>query len=627
MLKLVLGLFLLAYSVSCVPSRTVSDHLSSIHRQRFEKVFAEGISSNDLQTVYYAAINHEKITQDEKTNLCKRILEVHAESKLNDFEKNFYLVGTYKHLKCSTQLPQNVLNAISTSLGKDVSTAQEMFFNLFSSKVMGIKIDKTTTEKLAKNLQNILKKDDSLSSLGYAFFIGAEFGNQASFVAERIEDAIVQADEVDGKMLQFEGGLSITALIINGAFKVTKSLNKPSPISEEQAVKFATYFLSRRSVQAAKGAHVLLEALKTLSDDKSIAPICIQLIGNGQLESSTPVLNIKVLDLLGRPLTQPISAISAKIVVKKGNTVLAEKVQFASKDSTKTVYSADLSSYKPTRGIYTIDIAADKYSQTLNFKVLGKVKVHSLEIGVGDSDASSSLKKLAVVYPSKLGQVLTADHTQKLVLKIALVDEGTTKTITVHQAFVRLLNVENDNEIIFVAEQDTTKAYKFDMDVGTRGGDFGYKSGLYKIEVIIGDASLSNSFQWHVADVQLKFSQDAKTDQTSKPRTMLPEITHKFREPEKRPSRFLSDIFTGLCLTPLVLLFIIWAKLGINVSNFSFNLSTIGFHLGFGAILGLFAVFWLQLNMFETIRYLIPIAILTFLCGNRLLRTIAAGQK
>ena len=29
-------------------------------------------------------------------------------------------------------------------------------------------------------------------------------------IFERIEDAVVQADEVDGRMLQFEGGLSIT---------------------------------------------------------------------------------------------------------------------------------------------------------------------------------------------------------------------------------------------------------------------------------------------------------------------------------------------------------------------------------------------------------------------------------
>ena len=47
-------------------------------------------------------------------------------------------------------------------------------------------------------------------SLGYAFHVGAQLKGEVSLLYDRIEDAIVQADEVDGHMLQFEGGLSIT---------------------------------------------------------------------------------------------------------------------------------------------------------------------------------------------------------------------------------------------------------------------------------------------------------------------------------------------------------------------------------------------------------------------------------
>lgn len=55
-----------------------------------------------------------------------------------------------------------------------------------------------------------------------------------------------------------------------------------------------------------------------------------------------------------------------------------------------------------------------------------------------------------------------------------------------------------------------------------------------------------------------------------------------FREPERRPSPFVSNLFTGLCLAPVLLLLILWAKLGINISNFPFSLSAITFHLGLG---------------------------------------------
>lgn len=48
-------------------------------------------------------------------------------------------------------------------------------------------------------------------SLGYAFHIASDLGSVGTFAFDRIEDAIIQADEVNGQFLQFEGGLSITS--------------------------------------------------------------------------------------------------------------------------------------------------------------------------------------------------------------------------------------------------------------------------------------------------------------------------------------------------------------------------------------------------------------------------------
>lgn len=307
---------------------------------------------------------------------------------------------------------------------KTATSSQEIFYRVAAHKYLGVQIDEATVTKIVKNLQDLLKKDDTLSNLGYAFNVATELGSSAAFIADRIEDAIVQADEVDGKLLQFEGGLSITSLIINGAFKAAKAFDKPLPITAEQAVKFASYFLSRRSVQTAKGAHVLIESLKTLTTSTKIAPICVQLIGNGQLLADSPQLTIAVVDLLGKPLTPAAQNIFAKISLKKDNSVLAEKVAFTSKSSDKTTYVLDLLSYKPARANYFADITVDSlYTQKLNFKVLGKVKVHQLELGVGELDASSAVKKQNVAYPNKLKEQLSADNTQKVLLKTTLVDE------------------------------------------------------------------------------------------------------------------------------------------------------------------------------------------------------------
>ncbi|EDW48359.1 dolichyl-diphosphooligosaccharide--protein glycosyltransferase subunit 2 [Drosophila sechellia] len=628
MLKLGLVIFcVLVASGPTWSSRTVDSHLGQKDLSRLQKVFVDGFGSSDLQSIFFSSLNIQLTDATQKEPLCKKIATLHSESKLNSFEKDYYYIGASRNLGCSAKIDEGLLSKVYSSLNSELGSSQEIFYRVVTHKVLGVEIHEATQGKLVKRLQELLKKDDTLSGLGYAFNVAPLLGASASFIANRVEDAIVQADEVDGKLLQFEGGLSITSLIINGAFGVSKTFNKPVPVTADQAVKFANYFLSRRSVQTAKGAHVLIEALKTISGADKIAPVCVQLIGNGQLDAQSPTLNVAVVDLLGKPLSPAPKVINAKIIRKKDSSVLADKITVASKSSDKTTYVADLASLKPARGVYQAELSADGvYTQTLQFKVLGRVKVQSLEVGIAESDASAATRKQSVTYPGKLQEVLSADSTQKLLLKAVLVDESTSKPLAVHQAFVRLYNKKTDKEIIFVAEQDSSKAYKFDMDVGNNGKNFNYQSGTYSIYLTVGDSSLSNSFEWLVAEVQLKFNEDkeVKPKTTSGP---LPEIIHQFRVPDKRPPRIVSDIFTGLCITPLVLLFVFWGKLGINVSNLTLAPSTIGFHLGFGGILVLFFVFWLQLNMFQTLRLLIPIAVFTFLAGNRLLRRLYAQRN
>lgn len=214
-------------------------------------------------------------------------------------------------------------------------------------------------------------------------------------------------------------------------------------------------------MQISKGASVLLEALETISRDKKIAPISISVIGNGQLQPESPELSIKVVDLLGAALTPAVSVASA--IVKKGTTIVVPKANLSPRSSDKTVFSLNLSAAKLSRGSYVVEVTIDSLVQTLPIRLLGKVKVVSLEIGVGESDSTSNIKKSVVPFNQMLAEELNADAQQKLVLRAELVDETTGKTIDVHQAFVRLEHKTSKEEIIFVAEKDLSKAYKFDL--------------------------------------------------------------------------------------------------------------------------------------------------------------------
>ena len=72
-----------------------------------------------------------------------------------------------------------------------------------------------------------------------------------------------------------------------------------------------------------------------------------------------------------------------------------------------------------------------------------------------------------------------------------------------HQAFVRL--ALNDAEIIYVAEPDAANNYKFDLDVNGKAKEFGGQSGKYSVDLIIGDAVVSNPISWTLADINLEF--------------------------------------------------------------------------------------------------------------------------
>lgn len=202
---------------SLATQRVIGDHLSDADLQRLQLVFKDAITSSDIQSVYFGAVNTNSIDATAKKATCEHITKLYKESKLNEFEKIFYLAATYKHLLCTQIVPESLHDTVS--LKKEFATAQELYFILLTRKSIAATLKDDEKTALLQNIQTILKKDDSLSSLGYAFHAASHLGAKAVPIADWIEGAFAQADEIDGKMLQFEGGLSITGLLLNGAFK------------------------------------------------------------------------------------------------------------------------------------------------------------------------------------------------------------------------------------------------------------------------------------------------------------------------------------------------------------------------------------------------------------------------
>ncbi|PAV71052.1 hypothetical protein WR25_19955 [Diploscapter pachys] len=230
---------------------------------------------------------------------------------------------------------------------------------------------------------------------------------------------------------------------------------------------------------------------------------------------------------------------------------------------------------------------------------------------------------------SKYASVIESDHTKRIHISFKVQDKATGSAVKPHQVFVIFEHSPSAAEVVYVADA-VANGYTLDINLPKSHTDFDGLSGSYKARLVIGDGAIKKSIDWHFAD--FKLSVPAQPDKPV-PKSQqiiyetLPEIQHKFRQPEKRPPSFVSDTFTIVCLAPLALLLILWLGIGINFGNLPLSLWPLLFHGGLCGLFGLYFVFWLRLNMFETLKYLALIGAFTFIAGNRVLRSLANSNK
>ncbi|KAJ1347902.1 hypothetical protein KIN20_003081, partial [Parelaphostrongylus tenuis] len=230
---------------------------------------------------------------------------------------------------------------------------------------------------------------------------------------------------------------------------------------------------------------------------------------------------------------------------------------------------------------------------------------------------------------SKLGKVLSADYTKRLYVSFSVKRKSDGKLIKPSQAFV-LFKHTDGSEVFYTADLQSGGGYVVDVYLATGHKDFESLSGKYTASLIIGDPLIRTPLEWSFADFTLTLPNAAEEVIPKSQRIVysaLEEIRHIFRQPEKRPSAIVSDAFTIICLSPLFLLIVLWLRVGLNFGNMPLSIWTLFFHSSLGVLFTLYFVFWLQLNMFDTLKYLAFVGAFTYLSGNRVLRAIADKRK
>ncbi|AQK98766.1 Dolichyl-diphosphooligosaccharide--protein glycosyltransferase subunit 2 [Zea mays] len=221
-------------------------------------------------------------------------------------------------------------------------------------------------------------------------------------------------------------------------------------------------------------------------------------------------------------------------------------------------------------------------------------------------------------------------------LDIAPLEIDVGKYSVVFEVFLKLKH-ESKVEHLFVVP-GSARQFKIVLDFLGLVEKFYYLSGRYDLELAVGDAAMENSFLRPLGHLELDLPEAPEKAPRPPAQAVDPfskfgpkaEILHIFRAPEKRPPKELSLAFTGLTLLPFIGFLIGLVRLGVNVKNFPSLPGPAAFasvfHAGIGAVLLLYVLFWLKLDLFTTLKYLGFLGIFLVFVGHRTLSYLSSAS-
>ncbi|PSC69378.1 dolichyl-diphosphooligosaccharide-glycosyltransferase subunit 2 [Micractinium conductrix] len=249
-------------------------------------------------------------------------------------------------------------------------------------------------------------------------------------------------------------------------------------------------------------------------------------------------------------------------------------------------------------------------------------------------EASGAVVSQKAVAGPGAGVQVALDHTRtlKVTLNAELAGE---EEFRPQQVFLRLTPPAGGAAAYFAA----VKAKDGSLYATAKSADVakqvGQQSGAFAAALLVGDLRASEPVQWELGSVEvLHAPQDDGSQPEAGPHRAvdalfqpLPEIRHMHRAPERRAPAAVSLLFTGVVAAPLAAFLLLALRAGANVKAFPTDgagfLLAVAFHGGLAAICALYLLFWLRLNLMQTLPILAVLAALTAGFGSNLLARLA----
>ncbi|CAI0386149.1 unnamed protein product [Linum tenue] len=468
--------------------------------------------------------------------------------------------------------------------------------------------------------------------------------------AEKYDDGTVYFDEEEIDAHESQGPLTSTWSVVRGitsfAAVTSGNLNLPG----EKVLGLAKFFLGVGIPGGAKDFFNQVDSLACLESNRQVLswndslcliaiPLILSLPATVNSLTRKDALKVKVSTVLGSDAPP----LMVKLVRAKDTPAIeSQELKFDSEnkvhvletlkksvDVGKYIFVFEIVFHDPEhKKVYAVESKAE-----VPIFLTGAVKVGNAEIAVLDSDLGSTETQKNLDFAGENLVSLSANHLQKLRLRFQLTTP-LGHPFKPHQAILKLTHGSKVDHIFVVGS--TGKQFEIILDFLGLVEKFYYLSGKYEIQLTVGDAVMENSFFKVIGHLDL----DLPEAPEKAPRPPVQpvdaysrfgpkaEIAHIFRAPEKRPPQELSLTFLGLTVLPLLGFIIGLLRLGVNLKNFPSAaapaLFAALFHLGIGAVLLLYVLFWLKLDLFTTLKILGFLGVFLLFVGHRTLSHLAS---
>ncbi|KAM1795633.1 hypothetical protein ACFX11_035958 [Malus domestica] len=469
---------------------------------------------------------------------------------------------------------------------------------------------------------------------------------------EKYDDGTIYFDEKVVDLREHQSPLSTTASVVRGltAFATVTSGNIKVP--GDKILGLAKFFLGVGIPGNAKDFFNQIDSLASLESNKVSIPLILSLPATVLSLTKKDQLQVKVNTVLGSsapPLTvKLVKAFSSGS--KAASKIASQELKFDKESGSHFLdvlpESVDVGTYTFVFEVVLHDsedsdsedekVYATGGSTEVQIFITGVIKIENAEIAVLDSDIGSIETQKKLDFAGENTVSLSANHLQKLRLSFQLTTPSG-HAFKPHQVFLKLTH-ETKVEHIFVVGSSGQRFEKI-LDFLGLVEKFYYLSGSYDIQLTVGDAVMENSFLRAIGQIDLDLPE--APEKASRPPSPAvdpyskfgpkAEIAHIFRVPEKRPSQELSLVFLGLVLLPLIGFLVGLLRLGVNLKNFPTSAvpATFGilFHVGIAAVLLLYVLFWLKLDLFTTLKTLGLLGVFLLFVGHRILSHLASTSS